>query len=207
MSELDNALSQIADIRAKLAASTWFRGFAPELNMVIGVLVLVVALAQALLPEVLYLGVSGYIAVWATVLVVTSGVVTVEAVIRSRRLHGGMAPAMLRSALHRALPFAAAGVVITAVVCAFFPGSMLLLPGLWLILIGLLGFAALGNLPGAICWAAAWYLFCGSAVLVLTGWTGELSPWMMGLPIAVGQFGVAIILNRYGGEESDGTRA
>jgi hypothetical protein len=138
--------------------------------------------------------------VWGAATVASCVIVAIEAISRSRALHGRMADAMLGSAVRLALPFAAAGAILSSVICGFAPDSAWLLPGLWQILIGLLGFSAMSSLPRTIVWAATWYLLCGSLVLVLAGWSGTLSPWMMGVPFAVGQTVVALILERPAGE-------
>jgi hypothetical protein len=129
-------------------------------------------------------------------------VAATEAISRSRRLHGQMAQAMLNTALRQVLPFGAAGVIVTAVICKFSPVSIWMLPGLWQILIGLFGFSVLSSLPRAIVWVAGWYFVCGAFVLGLAGWSGTLSPWMMGIPFGVGQAAVALVLHRGSGEHN-----
>jgi hypothetical protein len=203
VNDVERALSEIADIRAHLAASTRFRGIAPEANALTGFLSLAVAVAQSLWPEALARDPLRYIAVWAGVATASLVIVTGEAISRSRWLHGRMADAMLGSALRQILPFAAAGAVTTIVICTVSPANAWLLPGLWQILIALVGFSALPRLPHAIIWAAGWYFLCGSVVLALAGWSGSLSPWMMGVPFAIGQLAVALILH-YAGGEPDG---
>lgn len=199
MNEVDRALAQIADIRAQLAASTRFKGIAPGANVLTSALSLAVATAQSIWPESLARDALQYVAVWAAVIVVSTLIVTGEAISRSRRLHGRMADAMLGAALRQILPFAEAGVIITGVICRFAPLSAWMLPGLWQILIALVGFSALTSLPRRIVWAAQWYLICGAVVLCLAGWRGSLSPWMMGVPFVVGQAGVALILHASAG--------
>jgi hypothetical protein len=104
-----------------------------------------------------------------------------------------MADAVLGAVLRQVLPFAVAGAVLDFVICRFAPGSVWLLPGLWQILIGLFGFSVLSRLPRAMLWVAGWFFGCGSVVLVLAGSTGDLSPWMMGIPFGIGQAAVAFI--------------
>lgn len=194
MNDIERAISEIANIRTQLAASAQFRGIAPKATALTGVLALVVATAQTLWPEILALDVLRYVGVWAAVTVASLLIAASEAIARSRRLHLLVTDTMLNTAARQMLPFGAAGVIITLVICRFSIGSSWLLPGIWQILIALIGFAALPNLPRAIAWAAGWYFLCGSVVLILGGWSGELSPWMMGAPMAIGQFIVALIM-------------
>ncbi len=201
MNDVDLALSQISNIRAQLVASTRFRGIAPGLNVLAGVLTLAVAAAQSFQASAVEQSGLSYITVWAAALVLSSGFVAFEASSRARRLHGRMAYPMLNAALQKVLPFVAAGIVITWAVCSFSPESLWLLPGLWQILIGLLGFSALGSLPRGMVWAAGWYFLCGTLVLGFAGQSGVLSPWMMGIPFSVGHILVAVILCRANREE------
>ncbi len=203
MNDVDRALSQIADIKAHLAASTQFRGIAPGLSAFASALAVGAAAAQTIWPQTLARDPLDYITVWAGVILVSFGVVTADAISRSRRLHGPMADAMLGAALRTILPFGAAGIVITAAICTFALESVWLLPGVWLILIGLLGMSALSSLPRSIVWAAAWYFLSGAVVLWLAGPSGVLTPWMMGVPLTVGQAIVALILH-HGDEEIHG---
>lgn len=196
MRDVDLALSQISNIRAQVAASTRFQGIAPGFSLLSGVLAFIVATIQSVQPQALVQESLGFIAVWAGVLVISSCIVAFEATSRVRRLHGRMSHAMLSTALQKVLPFAIAAAVITWAVCTFSLESAWLLPGLWLMLIGLLGFSALANLPREMGWPAIWYFVCGAVVLALAGASGALSPWMMGIPMSVGQVIVTLILSR-----------
>jgi hypothetical protein len=203
VSDLQWALSELADIRAKVAASTNFRGIAPEANVLTGVLTLVVAAAQSIWPGVLAQDTLQYVAVWAGVLCASTAIVACEAIWRSHHLHGRMSNAMLGSALRQVLPFAAAGGVITFVICRYSPGTAWILPGFWQIMIGLFGFSVLLSVPRMLIWVAAWYFVCGAIVMELAATGGVLSPWMMGLPLAIGQGAVALIFYVTGRECDD----
>ena len=192
MHNLDRALAEISSIRAHLLATTRFRGISPSFNTVLGVVVLfIAAILSFRQPGTDY----GFIFFWAAVLLATTTIVGVEAVSRSRRLHGSLANEMLSWAMYRILPFAAAGLMITFSVLQFAPAVIWLLPGFWLILIGLFGFSVLPNVPRGLAWVAGWYFACGALVLWRAGSGGELSPWMMGVPLGVGHLLVAYALN------------
>lgn len=200
MDEVERALSQIADIHAQLTASSRFRGFAPEAMAFNAALTLVVALAQTVWPQVLASDPVRYVTVWGATLGLATVISALEAISRSRHFHGGMAEIMLGSTLRLLLPFAAAAIVIAAALCKFAPGSAWMLPGLWQILVSLAGFAVAASLPPAIRWASGWYFVCGAIVFGLGARSGVLSPWMMGVPFAVGLAGVAVIFHRGNGE-------
>lgn len=199
MDEVERAISQIADIHAQLTAASRFRGFAPEVMAFHALLSLAVALAQTEWPQALAGDPVRYVAVWGAAMGTATLVSAVEAIARSRVLHGRMAAAMLGSTLRILFPFAAAGAVIAVAICQFAPASGWMVPGLWQILVALAGFSAAPTLPRPILWACGWYFVCGAVVLALGARGGELSPWMMGLPFALGQAGVAAILHRANG--------
>lgn len=202
MNDVEHALSQIADIRARVIASTRFRGMAPKATFFSAIAAVAVAAAQTLWPHLFPRDPMGYVVLWGVVILGCLWITGTETIARSRAVHGSMADAVLRDGLRQALPFAAAGVILDAVVYAFARDSIWLLPGLWLILTALFGFSVLSRLPRAISWVAIWFLACGSIVLVLAGASGELSPWMMGLPLGIGLTAVAFILYQTNGEES-----
>ncbi len=195
MHDVDRALSQIADIRSQMAASTRFRGFGPHAVALTGLLAIGVALAQTVWPAALAPDDLTFVAVWAAAAAVAIAIVASETLTRSRRLHGAMADSMIGGTLRLFLPFATAGALIAFVFVTVAPASVRLLPGLWQMLVALAGFAAIPSLPRPIVWAAGWYLLTGTIVLTLAGQSGSLSPWMMGVPFGLGQGLVAAILH------------
>jgi hypothetical protein len=125
---------------------------------------------------------------------------------RTRRHHAGLADAMLMNAVEQALPAGVAGAAIALVLVQFAPETLWVLPGLWQILVGLGIFASVRSLPRAVGLAGAWYVAAGVFVLALSSQTQALSPWTMGVPFAVGQLLLAVILHQAFGD-SDGTDA
>lgn len=203
MDDVERALSQIADIRARVSASSRFRGFAPQAMAFGSLLSLGVATAQTLWPAALASSAPRYLAVWGFAFVCASVVSAIAGVPRSRSLHGSMAEAMLSSTLRHLLPFAAACAVVAFVICRAAPTAAGVVPGLWQILVALAGFSLASSLPRAILLPTLWFFFTGAVALGL-GMRSEVpSPWMMGLPFAIGQGMVALILARAGGG-SDG---
>lgn len=196
MRDVEQALSQIEDIRAQLASSTRFHGFAPQAVAMTGVLAFTTALAQSAWPERLAGDPPRFVLVWTIVAVLCSGLLAIEGAARAVRLHGAMANMMIAGTLKQLLPFGLAGGVITLLLFRSAPSSLWLLPGLWQILIALIGFTSLASLPKAIAWTAAWYFTCGIVVLAMTSRGAPLSPWMMGIPFSLGQAAIAIILHR-----------
>lgn len=196
MTEVEDALSQIAQIRAQLAIGTRFRGYAPEVLFVAAGLSMLAALVQMVWPERFATDALGYVTYWGTVLGGIGMLVFAEAIPRTRNHHGEAAIRLLGSSLRLILPFAAAQAVIALVVCRYAPESTWLVPGLWLIVTALLASSAVPNLPSAILWVALWYFISGVAVLLAAGRSHTLTPWMLGAPFALGNLAIALILSR-----------
>jgi hypothetical protein len=196
MRDIEQALSDIAGIRAQLAATTRFHGFAPAAIMGSSALAFLAALAQSLWPERLASDPMRYVEVWVAVAIAASGLIATEGLARIGRMHGAMASIMVAGAARQMAPFGIAGAIITLILYRSAPGSLWIMPGLWQMLIALIGFTSLSTLPRAIIWPAGWYFLCGVTVLDLASRGTPLSPWMMGLPFSLGQAAVALILHR-----------
>lgn len=196
MSDVERALSQLAFIQERLTASTRFHGFAPPVVALTGIMAFALAGAQTEWPAIF--GAEGirFVTAWVAVAVASAALIGVEALDRSRRLHGGLANLMMAGTLKLLLPFGAAGAVVTLVLFRNAPETIWMLPGLWQLLVALIGFAAIGTLPHTITWPAAWYFACGTATLLIGAATGAPTPWMMGVPFGIGQLMVAATLHR-----------
>lgn len=198
MDEIKKAISDISDIRSQLAASTRFRGYAPELVMTIGLVSLAVVVAQIAWPQSLASGDAQIALIWGGVLLANGLTVAVETIARSRRRHGGMAGAMLRSALLTAVPITCAGFILGVVVLISAPEAAWLLPGTWQMLVSVVAFSSHSTLPRKIVWPGVWYLLCGAGVTILAAQLGHVTPLMAGGPFVVGHLWIARILQ---GEE------
>jgi hypothetical protein len=196
MRDIEQALSDIAGIRAQLASSTRFHGFAPAAVAGSGAFALLAAFAQSLWPERLAGSPTRYVEIWVAVAVAASALIATEGLARIGRMHGAMATVLATGTLRQMAPIGLAGAVITLILYRSAPASLWVLPGLWQMLIALIGFTSLSSLPRGIVWPAGWYFLCGATVLDLASQGAPLSPWMMGLPFALGQAGVAVVLHR-----------
>lgn len=192
MRELDRALLDINFVREHIARTTQFKGYGPLTLAVTGLFALGVAALQAWIAAPRAPALE-FIAVWSAVAAIAVMLIGIEAVVRSRRLHGGMAVEMLQSAIEQFLPALTAGVLITFALARWSPASLWMLPGLWQIVFSLGVFSNARILPKAVFIVGIWYLGCGLACLAL-GQVDPLSPWSMGIPFGVGQLLVACIL-------------
>lgn len=200
MRDLDRALADIANIRSHLAAGTMFRGFGPAVVAVTGLLAIATAGARAIWPEILAGDALTMLIGWLVTAVVSALLVLAEMLARSRRHHGGLADAMIWNAIQQFLPAGFAGGAVGLVLARFAPDSLWILPGLWQILVALGIFASLRTMPSAIALVGAWYFVAGIAVMIIASSADTLSPWVMGLPFAAGQFLMAAVLHFASGE-------
>jgi hypothetical protein len=204
MNDLNKALGDISSIRRQVARSTEFRGYGPATLAATGGIAVLAALLQLLsLPDPAS-HISAYLAIWISTAVVSAGLIGVQMVSRTHRVHSGMADEMIRMAVEQFLPAAGAGVLLTIVLAGFVPTALWMLPGLWQIIFSLGVFSSCRFLPRPIVAAGVWYLLSGLICISLAD-ARALSPWAMGLPFAAGQVLVAAILFFTAQENSDET--
>ncbi len=128
MRDLDRALTDISVIREQLAQSTEFQGYAPATLAATGVFALLVAAAQGVwLPESMT-NMRLYIALWVATAAVCVAITAIETIRRSRRAHGGFAPAMLQSALEQFVPAIVAGGLLTMALLELAPQDLWMIP-------------------------------------------------------------------------------
>jgi hypothetical protein len=117
-----------------------------------------------------------------------------ETVLRSRRVHSGLANEMLYAAAEQFLPAVIVSIFLTVVMIRVAPHDGWMLPGLWQIMFSLGVFASCRFLPRQMVGVAVWYLVCGLSSIVLQSDHKSVSPWIMGVPFGLGQLGVAGVL-------------
>ena len=204
MNDLNRALGDISSIRRQVARSTEFRGYGPATLAATGGIAILAATAQALwLPDPAN-RIAVYLAIWISTAVVSAGLIGVQMVTRTHRMHSGMADEMIRMAVEQFLPAAVAGALMTLVLAGSVPSALWMLPGLWQVIFSLGVFSSCRFLPRPMAAAGVWYLLTGMACIMLANGRA-LSPWAMGIPYGAGQLLVAGILfftARKGSDES-----
>jgi len=193
--DLDKVLADIGAIRLQVAAGTAFQGYGPTALGLTGALALATAGLQAAFLDDPTARPLAFLLGWVATAVVSVAVVGAEMLARSRRHHSGLADAMILNAVEAFLPAGAAGALLLLVLARLAPESLWLLPGLWQMLVGLGLFASLRALPRPVAWAAGWYVVAGLATIAASADGHALSPWTMGLPFALGQGLIALILH------------
>ncbi|MCT2399917.1 hypothetical protein [Novosphingobium mangrovi (ex Huang et al. 2023)] len=195
MSDVQQAIAQIADIRAQLAASTRFRGYAPEAVGMIGLLSLLVVVMQIVWPG-RFAASDWQIAItWGLLLAGGCAAIAIEAIVHTLRENDGMASPMLFSAMRLVLPAFAVSAAVGGAVLTYAPQVTWILPGFWQMMIGFVAFASYSSLPRNIIWPAAWCLLSGAVGLFLAGHHGSLTPLMAGGPIVVGHLAIAWVIS------------
>ena len=204
MNDLNRALGDISSIRRQVARSTEFRGYGPATLAATGGIAILAATAQTLwLPDPAN-RIAAYLAIWISTAVVSAGLIGVQMVTRTHRMHSGMADEMIWMAVEQFLPAAVAGALMTLVLAGSVPSALWMLPGLWQVIFSLGVFSSCRFLPRPMAAAGVWYLLTGMACIMLANGRA-LSPWAMGIPYGAGQLLVAGILfftARKGSDES-----
>ena len=193
MRDLDRALLDINFVREHIARTTQFKGYGPLTLAATGFFALGVAAVEARLPARSHGRALEFIAIWSATAAVAVILIGIEAIVRSRKLHVGMAVEMLQAAIEQFLPAVTAGVLVAFALARWSPSSLWMLPGLWQIVFSLGVFSTARILPKVVFIVGIWYLGCGLACLAM-GQSDPLSPWSMGIPFGVGQLLVACIL-------------
>ena len=204
MNDLNRALGDISSIRRQVARSTEFRGYGPATLAATGGIAILAATAQTLwLPDPAN-RIAAYLAIWISTAVVSAGLIGVQMVTRTHRMHSGMADEMIRMAVEQFLPAAVAGALMTIVLAGSVTSALWMLPGLWQVIFSLGVFSSCRFLPRPMAAAGVWYVLTGMACIMLANGRA-LSPWAMGIPYGAGQLLVAGILfftARKGSDES-----
>jgi len=199
MRDIDKALADILEIRSQIAAGTAFRGYGPLAIAITALL----GLATALLQEIWPPSPLAFVGEWLATAVLCAAVVRIEMQGRSRRLHSGLADAMINQAMEQFLPATAASIFLPVLVLRFAPGLVWVLPGFWQLFVSLGIFASVRTLPRWMVLAGGWYFVSGFVCLALASQTQTLSPWFMGAPFLGGQLLMAAILYFSAGDSRD----
>lgn len=188
--ELHEALSQIAEIRARVAESESFRGYRAVPVAATGGLALLAALIQ---PHVVT-GPESFLVLWTGTAVLALGVAGYGVWQRLRSADNPLGRELTRLAVGQFFPCLAAGALVTAAIARHSTEFTWALPGLWQVLFSLGIFASCRLLPRAVLGVALFYLTAGTFNLALAQDDLAFSPWRMGLPFGLGQAATAIIL-------------
>jgi len=194
MRDLDKALADISAIKSQMARDSEFRGYGPATFAATGVLAALAALGQAYWLSDPATAPAAYLTLWVIVAGVSIALIGLEMVSRSKRIHSGLAEAMIDAAVQHFLPAGVSGALLTLVLVHFAPQSVWMIPGLWQMVFGLGVFASCRFLPRPMAAVGVWYIGAGLACLAFANGANAFSPWAMGVGFGVGQVLIALIL-------------
>ncbi len=192
--ELREALSHIAEIRAKVAATQEFRGYRAAPVAASGALAVLAAAAQPLLVPNPAADLTGYLILWLSAAFLGLAAAGVRIVRRDWFDDHSVNRELTRLAVGQFAPCLAAGALVTLAVARHAPEAGWMLPGLWQTLFALGVFASCRLLPRATTWVGVFYLLSGTLCLAVFRGDRAFAAWAMGLPFGVGQFATAGIL-------------
>lgn len=192
--ELQDALTQISEIRQQMVRSQVFRGYR---SMTVGFSGLVAAAAALWqhfqIPDAAN-HIHSYLELWIGAAAISATVAGAEMAWRAHRSKSRLQGQITLLAVEQFLPCLVAGAMLTYVLLHFSSPNLWMLPGLWAILFSLGGYASCRLLPRPMFWAAGYYLIAGLLCLVWGQGRAAFSPWAMGLTFGCGQMLTAAIL-------------
>lgn len=192
--ELQEALSQLSEIRARIQSAETFRGYRSMTVAFTGCLAVLGAIAQPLCILDPRTRVSAYLILWIGIAVISIGATAVEMVVRCVRLQSESQTRLTRLAAAQFLPSVLVGALLTTTLVVHAPDVLWMLPGLWSLVFSLGVFASARLLPRAVFGVAGWYLIAGLFCLAFAQGAAAFSPWSMGVTFGGGQLLAAAIL-------------
>jgi hypothetical protein len=190
--ELQEALTQISEIRQRVAQTEVFRGYRAVPVALSGLLAVTMAAVQSwLLPEPAG-SVTLFFGLWVGAAVLSMMATGLEVIIHQRHARLPVAKQLTWLALCQFAPCLVSGALLAFVILTYVPDVAWMLPGLWALLFSLGIFASYRLLPKPTFWVAVFYMIAGTMLLTLH--EAALSPWAMGLPFGIGQLFAAAVL-------------
>ena len=192
--ELDEALSQISQIRQTMANASVFRGYRSATAAFSALVAVAASVTQALWVEHPHWNTKGYLTVWLAAALICVGAAAAEMISRCIRSQSALQKEMALAAAEQFIPSLVSGALLTFVMVKYAYPEIWLLPGLWAILFSLGVFASRRVLPKPIAIVGGYYLLAGLMCIAITDNRSAFSPWTMGLIFAPGQLLAAAIL-------------
>jgi hypothetical protein len=188
--ELNDALSQVAEIHRHLLRSEVYRGYR---SPVMAVTSAVAFAAAALQSRLGYAATpADFVRFWLCVAAANLLLVSLDVALEYYPSLSTAQQRNARSVIAQFLPSLCAGAVVTW--GAMQAGSASMLPGVWCVLFSLGVFASRPYLPQGIGWVGLFYLLAGTLLLALVPAGHALRPWDVGLAFGVGQAFLAGVL-------------
>jgi hypothetical protein len=192
--ELQDALTQIADIRLQMARTRMFRGYRSGTTLFSAGVAVTTALFQSAWIPNPSKQVAAYLWLWLSAAALCITVIGARIFVRYWRDESSLERELTVLALEGFIPCIAAGGLLTFVLARVAWPVLWILPGLWTILFGLGLLASRRILPRPMAFIGVFYLVCGLLAIVYSQIVAPFSPLVMGIPFAVGQTAAAAVL-------------
>jgi hypothetical protein len=189
--ELREALSDISEIRQRLAGAEVFRGYRAASTAATAVVAIAASAAQSIWGPA---DAIAFVLLWVGAALLNMGIVAAEMIVRCRRSESSLQRASTLGAAQAFLPSLAAGGLLTFVIVCFAEPQVWMLPGLWAVVFSLGLFASRRILPAPVAIVAGYYLIAGLLAIALAAPTHAMWPWTMGILFGIGQLACALIL-------------
>ena len=192
--DLQEALSQISEIRQQVARTETFRGYrAAPVAFSGGLACLAAALQYALIDDPAK-DMARYLTLWIGAAIVSLIVTGIAMAYYCKKSTSSLSRTNTKLAVGQFLPCVIAGGLVPVALYQQAPASLWMLPGLWSLFFSLGIFASYRLLPKATFWVGVFYMIAGILCLVWFKDDQAFSPWAMGVPFGVGLFLSAAIL-------------
>lgn len=191
---LDDAMSQISEIRNQVAKTETFRGYRALTVAGSGVIGVAFACIQANQVPVPRNHPLDFVAVWVAAAVLSVVLVGVELVYDCTVAASPRRRRQTLVAVQQFVPCLVAGALLTGLLARHSLENVWMLPGLWAMLFSLGVFASCRLLPPLMAIAGVYYLLAGCLCLAWASQEKTTPPWMMGGTFGGGQLLTAALL-------------
>lgn len=195
VTELQEALEQISEIRLRMARGEVFTGYRAAPAAISGLLAIGAGILQPLVAPSPLSQPGPYLALWIGVALFSAVIGVLLLRLRPKRTDStrlGRQTTWL--AVEQFIPAMLAGGLLTLALMRYAPESLWLLPGLWQVLFSLGLFASCRMLPRGLVAVAVWFLVSGFLCFRFAAGEHAFSPWAMALPFGAGQLMAAGVL-------------
>jgi len=191
---LDDALTQIHQMRHTLACTGTFRGYRVSAVAFSAVTAIAGGMAQSVWIPHPGDALGRWVGLWVAIAGVNLLIAAVSIWRHCRDSGSCLNRDMAMVAVERFVPFLVAGAMLAAVIVLVAPEVAWLLPGLWSMLFGLSVFASWRILPRPTFWIGSYYLFASLICIGFGRSDQSFAPWTMMLPFVAGQALAACVL-------------
>ena len=192
--DLQEALTQISEIRQQVARTETFRGYRAAPVAFSGFVACLAAASQHVFIPQPANDLFGYLSLWIGAAILSMVATGLAMFWHCMQSTSSLTRPNTILAVGQFFPSVVAGGLVTYALFQHVPQAVWMLPGLWSVFFSLGIFASYRLLPKATFWVGVFYMTAGVFCLLWARDTYEFSAWAMGVPFGLGQFASAAIL-------------